>query len=108
MKGADLGKPPVAWSINRSGEMIKGGKSTMILDLTNGNCQANIWLEKSFQLESNQRYTVQVIYDFASADSIANPWQLIIGAASSQFTGSSDLVYQGDTATGADSPPGFQ
>ncbi|MFH0941561.1 MAG: hypothetical protein V1823_00830 [Chloroflexota bacterium] len=108
-KGVDLGKPPVTWSITRSGEMVKGGKSAVIFDLTNLNTQANIWLERSFPLEPGQRYRVQVAYDFASADrSGVNPWRLITGVAPAPFGGSDDLVYQGDTGNGPGSAAGYQ
>lgn len=107
-KGADLGKPPVTWSITRTGEMVKGGKSAAIFDLANSKLQANIWLERSFPLTPGQRYRVQVAYDFASADrSSANPWQLITGVAPAPFGGSNDLVYQDDTGNGS-SGDGYQ
>jgi hypothetical protein len=106
-KSADLGKPPVEWSINRSGEMIKGGKSAAILTLASSGGQPSIWLEKSFPLNPGQRYQVKVTYDFASADS-ENTWRLITGVAQSQFSNSQDLVFQGDTANGAGSSAGFQ
>jgi len=85
--------------------MIKGGKSAMAFNLDNVAGQANIWLEKTFSLEPNQSYNAQIIYDFASADPGAAPWQLITGAAPAQFGGSGDLVYQGGTASSGD---GFQ
>jgi len=105
-KGADLGRPPVNWSISRSGEMVKGGSSAVVFDLANSGSQANIWLERQFPLEAGQRYRVRVAYDFASADHGDAPWRLITGIAPSRFTGGGDLVYQGDTASGA--APGFQ
>jgi hypothetical protein len=109
VKGADLGEPPVTWSITRSGEVTRGGRSAAIFNLSNTNGQAKIWLERIFPMEPGQRYRVRVEYDFASADwGDVNLWRLVTGVAPGQFHGSDDLVYQGDTGNGLGSAAGYQ
>lgn len=109
VRGTDLDNPSVSWSIARSGEMVKGGKSAVSFTLANHNGQAKIWLERPFETEPDQRYRVKIEYAWASADwGEVNLWRLITGVSPKPFRNGQGLVYQGDTGNGLNSAIGHQ
>ena len=109
VKGIDLDNPPVTWSIIRSQEVVRGGKSAVKFTLSNLNGRAKIWLERPFDLDPDQRYRVKIEYAFASADGgEVNSWRLITGVVPKPFQNGDDFVYQGDTVSGLSPAAGHQ
>jgi len=99
--GTDLDNPPVDWTVALSDEMSSEGDYAIKLYLNNVNDAGKIWLERSFDLEPNRTYNVEITYDFASADfGDFNLWQIITGVSSEEPEAADDLMFQGDTGIG--------
>jgi len=60
------GNAPIDWSLTRSQDMAKEGRTSMKFYLQNFNDAGKIWIEKAFAVEPNQIYHVDVEYALAS------------------------------------------
>lgn len=100
--------PPVAWEIARSGERATGGSQSARLRVDNTTGQAKIFLERKYEVEKNQRYQVELSFQFASADfGGVNLWQLLAGAAPTSPTQGGVLAVPGDTGNGRTTDQGY-
>lgn len=78
----DLGAPPVAYEVVRSSERALDGTQSVRLRVANQAGQPKVFLQRRYETEKDQTYTIDVTLGFASADSVgAAPWRLIVGAA---------------------------
>jgi hypothetical protein len=81
-RAVDLGTPPATWEIVRSGDRATQGTQSARLRLGNLGGQTKIFLERRYAVEKNQRYLMEISFDFASADfGTVNLWRLLAGAA---------------------------
>ena len=104
--GTDLDNPPVEWSIERSEDIASDGKTAARLYLNNLNDAGKVWIEHSFDGETNRDYQVHVEYDFASADwGDMNLWTIITSVVPE--SAKTELVFQGDTGNNARPEDGF-
>jgi hypothetical protein len=100
--------PPVAWEIARSGERATDGTQSARLRVDNTTGQAKILLERRYEVEKNQRYRVEISFDFASADfGGVNLWQLLVGAGTTSAAQGGALAAPGDTGNGSATDQGF-
>lgn len=103
----ELANSTIDWSITRSQENVKNGSSSLRFILENWNDMGKIWVERSFAVKPDTRYTVKVSYAFASADwGDANFFTIITGVLHESPTSRDELVYQGNTGNGAGSDVG--
>lgn len=111
VRGTDLvlaGDREIAWSIDRSCEVVHDGKYSLRLYLENLNDAGKIWIERRFTVMPNVRYHVNVKFAFASQDyGSVNLWRIIAGVLPRSPQTRDDLIYQGDTGISADTGPGF-
>lgn len=106
--GTDLDNPPDQWSIGPSQDMASKGETSLKFYLDNANDAGKIWITRSFDVEPQTHYQVEVTYKFASADyGDINPWKIITGATLEPPRTAGGLVYQGDTGNGADPDDGW-
>ena len=104
----ELANSTIDWSITRSQENVKNGSSSLRFILENWNDMGKIWVERSFAVKPDTRYTVKVSYAFASADwGDVNFFTIITGVLHESPTSRDELVYQGETGNGADSNVGY-
>lgn len=107
--GADLTNPQVAWSIQQSTAEASNGAGSVRITLDNLNDAGKVWMERSFDLEPNRTYDVEVSYAFGSADfGDINLWRIITGVSADSPEDADDLEFQGDTGNGLDSNGGLQ
>jgi len=95
INGTDLNpNEPTAdeWAITRSQEMAFDGSTAVKLDLTNNNDAGKIWIEKSFLVEPNRLYEVNVSYSFASADGSLGTFNIITGVLKQRRATFDDLI----------------
>src|SRR3989442_446657 len=95
MNGTDLSiNDPTAdqWAITRSQEMASDGSTSIKLDLTNNNDAGKIWIEKSFLVEPNRLYEVNVSYSFASEDGPVGSFNIITGVLKQRPPAGRDLA----------------
>lgn len=107
----DLGNETVEWVIERSQDRSTDGSFSLKFYLNNLNDAGKIWIEKRFDVNPNQEYTVRVEYDFATADfGNMNLWRIITGASHESPETADDLTsaYQDSTGNGHDSDVGYQ
>lgn len=103
--GTDLNNPPVEWSIQRSQDMSREGTTALKLYLANLNDAGKIWAERAFQVKPNTTYQVTINYSFASGDyGFVNHWSIITGVTQQPVKTRDELLYQGSTGNGAQSP----
>jgi hypothetical protein len=108
VSGVDLDDPPVKWSIERSKDFAIDGNTSVKIYLENVNDAGKIWMERSFVVNPDSFYKVEVDYDFASSDwGDFNLFRIITGALSERPESREDLVYQGDTGNNADPEAGY-
>jgi hypothetical protein len=106
--GTDLDNPPDQWSIEPSQDMASKGKTSLKFSMENVNDAGKIWITRSFNVEQETHYQVEVTYRFASADyGDLNLWNIITGVALEPPRTAGELVYQGDTGNGADPDDGW-
>ncbi|MFW6385778.1 MAG: hypothetical protein ACOCZP_01335 [Candidatus Hadarchaeota archaeon] len=105
--GADLDNPPIEWGIERSQEYSVDGQYSLKYELANMNDAGKIWIERSFDVEPEKTYRVDVSYDLASRDYGVNLWTIITGAYPDiplkENDSTQKLIFQGDTGTGSES-----
>lgn len=107
--GADLGSPEVDWSVGPSAEQARQGTQSARYHLVNANGASKVWLERSFAVEPNQAYDVEIAFDLASADfGEANLWRVIAGAHPLPPRSADELTFRGDTGNGADTDVGHR
>ena len=108
--GTDLDDPPVDWSIERSTETASDGDASVRLRLDNLNDQGKIWLERSFQVERDQLYNIEISFDFATADwGMINLWSLIAGVHTETPEEAADLIFHPEeSGHGEDEDLGLQ
>ena len=108
--GADLGDPPVTWSIVRSQDRAAEGTWSARLSLDNLNDQGKIWIEQGVgNLEPGRRYDVRISFSLATADfGSLNLWRIIAGASGADPETAAGLIFQDDTGNGAGSDVGFR
>ena len=79
-RGSDLADPPVVWEVARSSDQASEGERAVRLRLDNLNSQGKIWIERRYEVEENQFYSVKISFDFGSADwGDVNLWRLLAG-----------------------------
>ena len=88
--GTDLDRNE--WTITRSQDMASDGSTALKLDLTNNNDRGKIWIEKSFPVEPNHLYAVNVNYSFASADGPLGAFDIMTGVLKQRPTTRDDLI----------------
>ncbi len=96
------------WTISRSQDMSRDGATSVKLDLANYNDAGKVWMERTFPVQANRSYQVELRFSFASADwGSANLWTLIAGVLPEHPRTIEELrpAYQGDTGNGRDSGP---
>ncbi|MGH7477014.1 MAG: hypothetical protein ACRELD_12040 [Longimicrobiales bacterium] len=104
---ADVDDPPITWSIERSTELASLDSSSVRLELANLNNAGKIWIERRFNVLPDTDYTVDIAFDFASADfGTVNLWQIIAGASADDPEDAADLEFSGDTGNGSDTDAG--
>ena len=102
-EGIDLDDPPVTWSIEQSEDTASVGDGSAKLVLDNRNDAGKIFLQRTFELEPDTDYDVEIEFDFATADwGDTNLWRIIAGAHTEAPVEADDLVFQGETANGED------
>lgn len=107
--GTDLDAPPIDWCIERVQDFSSEGDTSLKFYLANMNDAGKIWVERAFEVESNQLYEVTVSYDFASSTyGDFNLWRIITGVLRGSPQDAGDLVYQGDAGNGAESDVGYK
>jgi hypothetical protein len=108
-RAADLGTPPATWEVIRSADRATQGTQSTRLRLGNQAGQPKVFLERHYEVEKNQRYLVEISFDFASADfGGANLWRLLAGAALDSPTQPGTVVaVPGDTGNGRAADEGF-
>lgn len=108
--GTDLevGGSEIDWSIAGSTDFATDGTHSAKLYANNLTDAAKIWLEKPLSLEPNTSYSVDISFDFATADAgDFNHWTIVAGLVNDDPEVSADInqIYQGDTAAQADLVP---
>ena len=110
-RAVDLGTPPSTWEVVRSGDRATQGTQSSRLRLTDTTTatQSKVFIERRYALEKNQRYLVEISFDFASADFAGvTPWALLAGASVDAPTQSNvALMAPGTTANGRTADDGF-
>lgn len=108
-RGTDLDNPLVDWSIDVSENLASHGETSAMYYLSNVNDAGKIWIERSFDVDPNTNYRVDISYNFVSADyGDFNLWTIITGVHKTSPETRDDLVFQGDTGNEADSNVGFK
>jgi hypothetical protein len=107
--GTDLTNPTVAWSVQQSAAESNNGAGSVRIFLDNLNDAGKVWMERSFELEPNRTYDVDVSYAFGSADwGDINLWRIITGVTTDSPEEADDLEFQDDTGNGLDSDNGIE
>lgn len=79
---ADLGTPPVTWSVDRTQDQAADGNTSLEIRFDNTNTQSKVWVEREFEgLEPNTVYEVEFFFQFGSSDwGTTNLWTLFADA----------------------------
>jgi hypothetical protein len=97
------------WEVVTSPDRASQGTQSVRLRLDNKNSQGKIWIEKKYKVEKDQLYTVQVSFDFGSADfGGVNLWQIVAGAAPDSPATAGAALPQGDTGNGQATDQGYR
>ena len=108
-RGSDLADPPVVWEVARSSDQASDGEQAIRLRLDNLNSQGKIWIERRYDVEVNQVYSVKISFDFGSADwGEVNLWRLLVGSGTDSPAVTGSLSVRGDSGNGESSDQGFQ
>ena len=108
-QGRDLTDPPVVWEVARSGERASDGEQAIRLRLDNLNSQGKIWIERRYEVEENQVYSVEISFDFGSADwGDVNLWRLLAGGGTDPPSVTGSLSVRGDSGNGESSDQGYR
>lgn len=105
--GRDLSHPSsenktIDWQINRSDLASTNGNYSLLYYLENLNDQGKIWIQKTYSVEENQKYSLDVSFDFGTSDFGVNQWTIIAGPFESKSD--SKLPYQDETGKNSDEP----
>ena len=107
--GTDLMDPPVTWSVDTSTDQASEGARSVRLFLENFNGAGKIWIHRGFDVEPNQAYDVEMMFDFGTSDfGDVNLWRILAGAHTSQPSVAADLVVQDGTGSGSATDSGHQ
>lgn len=94
----EIGGDTIEWAVEPSGEFATDGAHSIKLFANNRTDAAKVWAERSFDLEPNSTYRVQVEYQFGTSDwGDINNWRIITGAHSEPPRSHEALTYQGRT-----------
>ena len=108
-RGVDLADPTVDWEIARSSDRASKGTQAVRLRLDNLNSQGKIWIERRYTVEEDRLYSVQVSFDFGSADwGDVNLWNVLAGAALDSPAGGGDPSVLWNSGNGESSDQGYQ
>ncbi len=109
--GLDLDhSPPLNWSITRNESMAVDGDTSLRLYLENWNDKGKIWVERKFEMKSNQAYRITIQFTLATRDfGSVNHWTIITGALASRPQSVDELspTYRDKTGNGHDSDVGY-
>ncbi len=100
VRGIDLmvGGEEVDWSITHTSEPSYNSSGAAEFYLENNTDAGKIWLERSFILEPNQSYVVEVDFAFGTSDyGDINLWTIISGAHTTPPETHEELTYRGKT-----------
>ena len=105
----EIGDGFIDWSIMRSQEMARDGKTSLRFYLQNNNDNGKIWIERPFNVEPHQLYHGSVEYEVATRDS-GVCFELIAGVLKQQPKIGDDLIpaYQDDACTGKNKNVGYK
>lgn len=107
----EIGEETLNWSIERSVEISTDGDASLKFYLDNMNDAGKIWIERRFDVNSDQEYRVKIEFDFATTDfGSVNLWRIIAGASHKSPETADDLMssYRDSTGNGHDSDVGYQ
>ena len=108
-RGSDLEDPPVVWEVVRSSDRPSDGERAIRLRLDNLNSQGKIWIERRYDVEINQVYSVKISFDFGSADwGEVNLWRLLAGSGTDSPSVTGSLSVRGDSGNGESGDRSFQ
>ena len=108
-RGSDLTDPPVVWEVARSSDQASDGEHAIRLRLDNLNSQGKIWIERRYEVEENQVYSVKVSFDFGSADwGDVNLWRILAGGGTDSPAVTGSLSVREDSGNGESSDNGYQ
>ena len=108
-RGIDLADPLVVWEVVRSSDQASDGEQAIRLRLDNLNSQGKIWIERRYEVEENQFYSVKISFDFGSADwGDVNLWRLLAGSGTDSPAVTGSLSVRGDSGNGESSDQSFQ
>ena len=100
VRSLDLGVPAATIEAVRTTDRASAGVGSARLRIGNPGAQPKLFLERSYDTEKNQTYSVDVYFSFATADSTgAQPWKVLVGAAPVSPTTS--LIVNDPTDTGS-------
>jgi hypothetical protein len=103
-QGSDLADPPVVWEVARSSDQASEGEQAIRLRLDKKNSQGKIWIERRYEVEEDQFYSIEISFDFGSADwGDVNLWRLLAGTDSPAVVGSLSVRGDSNSATRATS-----
>jgi len=103
-----LGDTTLVWSIHPSDERAIDSSFSLRYYLENYNDAGKIWIQKSFNVEKQSDYSVNIDYKFATRDfGMANLWTIITGVHLSPPDSANELIYQGHTGNGFNFDTGY-
>lgn len=77
----------MVWEVARSSDQASDGEQVTRLRLDNLNSQGKIWIERRYEVEEDQFYSIKISFDFGSADwGDVNLWRLPAGAVADSPT----------------------
>ncbi|MFW9952194.1 MAG: hypothetical protein ACFFKA_18900, partial [Candidatus Thorarchaeota archaeon] len=103
-----LGDTTIVWSIHPSDDRAVDSSFSLRYYLENFNDAGKIWIQKSFSVEQQSDYIVNIDYKFASRDfGMANLWTIITGVHLSPPESANELIYQDHTGNGFNFDTGY-
>ena len=97
----DVVSPPDAWSPQTTAAEAAQGQSSVRIDLDNQHGAAKVWLEREFEVEPDQAYTVDITLSLGSRDPDGtDPWTVLAGAHAAPPTSAAALTLQDGTGIG--------
>ena len=105
----DTDQPTVDWNIERTSNLSREGNYSVKLYLNNVNDKGKIWIQRPFDVKSENDYKVEVSYHFGSSDfGSFNLWKIITGVRNKEPTDADDLQYKGNTWNGESEESGYR
>ena len=99
----------MVWEVVRSSDRASDGERAIRLRLDNLNSQGKIWIERRYDVEINQVYSVKISFDFGSADwGEVNLWRLLAGSGTDSPSVTGSLSVRGDSGNGESGDRSFQ